>query len=208
MSTSLNINELISKFELIFFYFKGIAARQPPVVIVGVKDVPREKPCSESSKVLPGIASLFKSGSRKELSEDNIYCFIEPPKLPPPTCESDKCRSGCRPAKNSDVDIYSDDSGDDSGDHESDCGTSFETSSHSSEEDTLDAFNEISAQEPRQSATSSSSAAKGKSKEENKSERQKGDAASLKQYAYGKRYSFLEFCDYRLDFCYSCIDFS
>jgi hypothetical protein len=146
------------------------------------------------SKLLPSIASLFKTGANRGV-EQQLYCSTEPPKAPPTTCDSENCRRGCRPRKAS-LDICNsedDASGDDSG-NDSYGGIASETSSQSSEEDNLDAFADVLLHEHQQSGVYfSSSARKAQSKTSNekpkeklKSERQKGDAASLKQYAYGK----------------------
>ena len=121
---------------------------------------------------MPGIASLFKSGStaREE------YCFTELPKASPPTCDSTNCLQGCSSQRV----VVADEIGS-SGDDGSVNSISSEASTNSSVEDTLDAFEDL----PGDSGAGHQQPKRLKS-ENIKSSRQKGDAASLKRYAYGE----------------------
>ena len=142
---------------------------------------------SGGRKLLPGLATLFRSGRRDFFEQQ--YCFTVPPsKLPPlPACASEKCQRGCRPQSTDDSDkSESGDSNEELSDFSdgSDGGVTSDDSSQSSEEDVRDAmFEQRLPDESRHSAKSK--ADKDIKKEKAKNKRQKGDAESLKKYAYG-----------------------
>lgn len=131
-----------------------------------------EEPANRS-KILPGIASFFMR--RVPSQPEQEYCFTEP--SPPPRCfsKSSSCSKGCYSQRSrtagdssttSTTDAYEEERNDNSSnDDDTEEETSTIASLNSSEEDTLEAFEQNTAQARRPT--------------------QKGDAASLKQYAYG-----------------------
>jgi hypothetical protein len=127
------------------------------------------------SKLLPGVASLFRNGPTSQQ-----YCFTE---LPPPTCGSRTCSKGCAPKGSSSAadDNSSGEESNDDRNNDSDEASS-QASSNSSEDDTFEAFGQSTAQRYSQFSPGNAK------KDLKKSSRQKGDAASLKQYAYGEIY--------------------
>ncbi len=151
---------------IVSLIFPGLLIPQPTLLQQPKRQI------QQQLKLLPGIASLFKSSStaREE------YCFTELPKAPPPTCDSAICSQGCSSQRV----VIADEIGS-SGDDDSADSITSEASTNSSVEDTLDAFEDL----PGNSGAGHQQPKRYKL-ERIRSSRQKGDAASLKRYAYGE----------------------